>query len=304
MMSLQRRFRSGEIPKADYIEAMYQQHRRLFDYAGLLAGCPVHQLVLDQTGVQAVTRTGLKFRLDPQDRRQPPIEALNFGSFEGDDEQMLHALTSPGDTVFDVGANIGWHALHLGQLNPAGMVVAFEPVLSTFAGLEANVALNNISNITILPIGLGETEETLTLFLDESMPMGASAVDHSGGGVTMQVGCKIRRLDDVSAELGILPDLVKIDVEGAEMFVIRGGLATLRSARPVVACELLRKWAGSFGYHPNEVIDLMTSLGYRCFEADGDRLRLVPGITDSTVATNFFFLHTEKHAGLLDMFAR
>lgn len=299
LLEIFERFKANEITKAEYIEAMYARHHLLFDYPPLLERSTVERLLIDESGVRAVTRAGLQFLLDPQDRRQPPFEAVNFGSFEGDDEAMLARLVAAGDRVFDVGANVGWHALHLAAANPTGTVYAFEPVPATYARMEANVALNDRANVAAFPFGLGEWEETLTLYLDESMPVGASAVDHAAEGQAVPVECRIRSLDTVVAELGVRPDVVKIDVEGAELSVLKGAVGTLNSARPAVFCELLRKWAASFGYHPNEAIDLMVSLGYRCFETVGARLEPVAEITEATVATNFIFLHPQRHAPLL-----
>lgn len=299
LLEIFERFKANELAKADFIEAMYARHRLLFDYPPMLGRSTVERLVIDEAGVRAVTRAGLQFLLDPQDRRQPPFEAVNFGSFEGDDEAMLARLVAAGDRVFDVGANVGWHALHLAHANPTGNVYAFEPVPATYARLEANVALNDRANVATFPFGLAEREETLTMYLDESMPVGASAVDHAAEGQAVPVECRVRSLDAVAAELAVQPDVVKIDVEGAELLVLNGAAGTLSSAHPAVFCELLRKWATSFGYHPNEAIELMVSLGYRCYETVGARLEPVAGITESTVATNFIFLHPQRHAPLL-----
>jgi FkbM family methyltransferase len=205
---------------------------------------------------------------------------------------------SAGDAVFDVGANIGWHALHLARLNPTGRVFAFEPIPDTFARLNTNIALNQATNVLALPFGLGERDESLRFFLDRSMPVGASAAKHGDAADLMEVTAQVRRLDDVAAELGVAPALLKIDVEGAELSVLRGSLECLRTNRPVIACELLRKWAKSFGYHPNDVIDLLNGLGYDAFTANGNRLIPFGRVTDDTTATNYFFLHRECHADL------
>jgi hypothetical protein len=58
---------------------------------------------------------------------------------------------------------------------------------------------------------------------------------------------------------------------------------------------MLRKWSARFGYHPNEIIQLLASLGYRCFYASQDRLIGLLAMDETTKATNFFFLHVDKH---------
>jgi hypothetical protein len=72
-------------------------------------------------------------------------------------------------------------------------------------------------------------------------------------------------------------------------------LETIRAQRPAIFAELLRKWSARLGYHPNAVIELLRSAGYRCFACHGSRLAEIEGIDDATLDTNFFFLHDERH---------
>ncbi|MBV5329624.1 MAG: FkbM family methyltransferase, partial [Chlorobium sp.] len=90
------------------------------------------------------------------------------------------------------------------------------------------------------------------------------------------------------------------DVEGAELFAFQGAMKTLQRDKPIVFTEMLRKWAEKFNYHPNDIITLFSSLEYRCFYADGSNLKELAEMTDDTVETNFFFLHSGKHQQLID----
>ncbi len=275
---------------------MHALHARLFEYPSLLTG-EIRCIEIDAAGVVFVSQAGVRFRLDPDDQRQPALEALNFGSFEGDDGAMIAALAAPGAVIYDVGANVGWYALHLAAADPTAHVVAFEPVPATLAQLKANLALNGLPNVTVVDRGLGERDEELTFYVYPEGSGGASAANQSGRPSVREVRCRVQRLDDVAATLPAGPDLLKIDVEGAELFVLRGAVETLRHHRPAIVCELLRKWAGSFGYHPNQVIELMSAFGYDCFiAAPGRQLVPCPTIDDTTMATNFVFLHRDRHA--------
>ena len=106
-------------------------------------------------------------------------------------------------------------------------------------------------------------------------------------------------LDALADEFRIEPDVIKIDVEGAELLVLRGGVETLKRNRPAVLAEMLRIHSAPFGYHPNEIIDLMDSLSYRCFSSTGDHWEPFTSMTADTVETNFLFLHTDRHAELV-----
>ena len=59
--------------------------------------------------------------------------------------------------------------------------------------------------------------------------------------------------------------------------------------------ELLRKWSKPFGYHPNDVIELLRRLGYDCYTFEGSGLARFNTMTEDTRQTNFFFAHPEKH---------
>jgi hypothetical protein len=103
-------------------------------------------------------------------------------------------------------------------------------------------------------------------------------------------------LDDILGAHGASADVLKLDIEGAELFALRGASNVLRVNRPIVFCEMLRKLARPFGYHPNDIIGLMRDLGYDCYYAEASRLVGFDVMDDETVETNFYFLHRDAHA--------
>jgi hypothetical protein len=72
-------------------------------------------------------------------------------------------------------------------------------------------------------------------------------------------------------------------------------LQLLGNHKPILLCELLRKWSAFFGYHPNEVVDLLQSIGYNIYTV-GSSGTLVEfsRITEETIQTNFFFVHPQS----------
>ncbi|MFO0807413.1 MAG: FkbM family methyltransferase [Gemmataceae bacterium] len=299
------RFRDGSLAKHSFIEAMHSLHARLFEYPALLHGGEILGIEIAAGGVVFITKAGIRFRLDPADQRQPPLEVLNFGPFEKEDGEMLAGLIAPGAVVYDVGANIGWYSLHLAAADPSVRVFAFEPVPSTLSRLRDNLALNGLPNITLIDHGLSDRDEELTFYVYPEGSGGSSAANMSGRPSVHEVRCVVKRLDDVYTTLSAGPDVMKVDVEGAELFVLRGAVECLNRHRPVVFCEMLRKWAAKFNYHPNDIIDLLRSLGYTCFIArPGRHLVACPQVTEATAETNFFFLHNDRHAALVAQYAR
>jgi len=77
--------------------------------------------------------------------------------------------------------------------------------------------------------------------------------------------CNVKTLDDFINKKKIKIDFIKCDVEGAELFVFLGAKKVLLEHKPIIFCEMLRKWCKKFKYHPNEIILLFYKLGYKCF---------------------------------------
>ncbi len=297
LRELRRRYESGELAKPAYIDAMHEEHARLFAYADYLPATDIERLELCDEGVIATYRgSGVRLLCDPEDRRITPVETLNFGSYEPEEAGLFFSLIGEGRTLVDIGANVGWYSLTAARRFPHLAIHAFEPMPKTFGYLTRNIALNAVTTIRTYNHGFGEREETLTFYYPPEGSGNASARNLSGSPAVTEVRARVRRLDDVVRETGILIDALKCDVEGAELFVFRGARGTLASQRPVVFTEMLRKWSAAFGYHPNDIIALFTELGYRCFTARGTGLAAFSRMDDATTETNFFFLHPERHA--------
>jgi FkbM family methyltransferase len=180
----------------------------------------------------------------------------------------LESETRPGDTVYDIGANVGVVSL-IGAtlLRGEGLVVAFEPSFSSYARLCENIALNGLSSMVVpVPLALSSTSG-LQAFTYRSEDPGQSRHAYSAEAWTPAVGNSHKRytqpmvsvtLDDVVPLVRLpSPNLVKLDVDGAEAHVLRGAQSTLS------APECRSVLVEIDDTHTDDVVSLVESLGFR-----------------------------------------
>jgi FkbM family methyltransferase len=177
-----------------------------------------------------------------------------YGSHELDVESLIADLLSPGDCVVDIGANIGWSALQAARaVGPTGLVLALEPEIDNFRLLAENVRANVATNVIPLRIGAGRAREWRTLALDAHNAGGHSMVrpvDRGGGARVLVVAA-----GDLCLFLGVLPRVVKIDVEGAEPEVVTG-LGPLLGGQPLdVVLEFAPNRLRRLGTDPQTFLD-------------------------------------------------
>lgn len=158
--------------------------------------------------------------------------------------RLLKAV--PNKVFYDVGANYGYYTLLLAPLAEA--VYAFEPVSRTRAILERNVVENRLENVHVLPFAAGANIDRREIWIFSSSgndSLVASHFDHLSTLGTEQI--EVRPLDDLIGA-AIPPGLVKIDVEGAEKFVLEGAELILAEHRPVVVMEFIEHQFLEAGY--------------------------------------------------------
>jgi FkbM family methyltransferase len=239
---------------------------------------------------------GIKIVCDPMDKRIAPIEILNFGAYEPVDLDMILRLFDENSNFFDIGANVGWYSLYIAKNFPDATVFAFEPIPVTFNYLKRNININHLSNIHLHNFGFSNREETLKFYYYPEVSSNASAANLSESETVREVPCQVRKLDDFVKDTGVRVDFIKCDVEGAELFVYQGGIECIKRDKPIIFTEMLRKWSAKFSYQPNDIIELLAQVGYRCFVAKQKTLTEFFVMDEHTLETNFFFLHADKHA--------
>jgi FkbM family methyltransferase len=165
-----------------------------------------------------------------------------LGTSEPGVQRAMLTLLKPGMTFFDVGANVGFHSTVACRLiDPSrGHVVSFEPLSANAGQVEINARLNHFECIRVMPVALGNHDGEARFLLSEISSRGA--LETTGRVPTSHSGIatvQIRRLDTLMNEAHLPPpDVMKIDVEGAEADVLAGAHETLMRHRPMLMIEL------------------------------------------------------------------
>jgi len=192
-------------------------------------------------------------------------------AYDGDLVKFFYEQTLSVEHPFvvDVGASTGSFTL-LPLLHPTMNVLAFEPNPMAFSVLESNIKLHNLQDRTSLcQIALSDTNGTGTLKVPEGsthMAIGCLGSPRPRGLEWYDVPVEIKSLD--SYNLPVL-DFLKIDTEGNELNVLKGGEVTIKRFLPSILLEYQALNTRQFGYEPEKIIELLESWGYDHFEHVG-----------------------------------
>ena len=302
MKQLIKKYQNGEIEKHQFVDEMYKIHEVLEQYQEILGETDVTSINIYPNRIIFTIDDGEGIKLihNRNDKYGIPLQVINFGGYEKDVYSIMTDLIHDGDTVFDIGANVGWYGIKLNKHFKNIDLYSFEPLQANYSKLLSNFELNGLKTNKVFNLGFFKENTQLEFYLDLENNKASSLTNLRGTSHVEKVICEVVRLDDFVTQNNITSvDFIKCDVEGSELFVFEGAKETLKQFQPIVLTEMLRKWAAKFNYHPNDIISLFNSLGYQCFELNGRTMRKIREVTDQTTSTNFVFLnksHSKKIA--------
>lgn len=241
----------------------------------------------------------LKFLVDGSDTRSIGVSVIADGRYEPVLQDALLAVSRECLLFADIGANVGFYSIAVRATNTSCEVIAFECNPGAREFFAENLKLNGLDNISIRPEALSDKAGEASFYVPAFTGSGGGSLLnlHPEEGEPQKFQVTLMPFDSLNLN-GI--DLMKIDVEGAELGVIRGAIDSIAVSRPTIFVELLRKWMMPFGSSPQDVSELLTKLGYLIFEITDEKLREVSIVSEKTPATNFVFVH-ESRTGHLEV---
>lgn len=174
----------------------------------------------------------LKWVCDPIHQFWMPL-----GIYEAETSSWLQSRLKEGMTFVDIGANSGYFSL-LGSIavGSTGTVVSCEPVPLNCSTIQSHLNANQIGNVILLPYAISDLDGPIHFNIDSNNAnshISTIKLDHASSNVQEVIETTAVRLDTYFSSSNLVPNLIKVDVEGAEAQVLRGAMETLRTHRPL-----------------------------------------------------------------------
>ena len=192
--------------------------------------------------------------------------------------QRFKESLAPGMTVLDVGASFGLYAIAAARgVGPSGRVFAFEPARRTAAALRLHLGWNGVADRVEVVEAVASHRSGRETFWEQEMSFVASLLERAARQEERRFGSPVERrvvpavtLDDFCRRLRLEPDVVKVDVEGAEARVLRGSQRLLRRRKASLFLEVHHALLGEAGRSADEVFRELDGAGWTWEQVEAD----------------------------------
>ena len=229
---------------------------------------------------------GQKLFLDKEDSLLLSTRKNNYDRFE---IECLKQLIKEGDTVVDLGANIGYYTLILAQLvGKSGHVYAFEPDPLNFEILSKNVKENKHDNVTLVQKAISDKNGKVKLYVSKRNLASHRIFDAEDKRKSIEVD--VTTLDEYFQKSKKPIKFIKMDVEGAEGATILGASKIIEDSKNlVIMMEYFPKWIKKFGDVPEEILKSLVGKKFKLFNINKKNKKL-----DTILITNFVKEYNEQ----------
>jgi FkbM family methyltransferase len=187
--------------------------------------------------------------------------------YDNDVQLLIDATVKPGDTFLDIGANIGMTTLYAARIvGPKGRVIAFEPQPACCDKIRKNLQINNVDHIQLHAVGLSDHDDELVL----KILGGGSIMACFGNDVVdarEELRVPVRRGDDLVRDQIVGRLVIKIDVEGFELFALKGLMESIQEYRPPIIAEVIPSNLIRAGSNAAEVFKFFHEIDYCAYQA-------------------------------------
>jgi len=225
------------------------------------------------------------------------------GGCDEAERRFVQSWLRPGMVVLDVGAHNGFYTLLASRrVGSMGAVVAFEPSPRERKRLLTHLKLNRCKNVRVENFALADVKCEAKLFVVQGRGTGLNSLRRPPVEESIErVDVRVTTLDDYlqSSDLAAV-DLIKMDVEGGELAVLKGATALLgRYPRPVFLCEVEDARTKPWGYEATEIVEFLSHLDYEWFLPTANGCLSVSPSEQTSYQTNLVAVPKERRSQLM-----
>jgi FkbM family methyltransferase len=238
----------------------FSQDKSIESFIGKII--PDNKLYPENT-IRRVKRNKINYVLDISDYQN----WLIYFGLNNDKPEGLYELVKKKSIIIDVGGNIGQTAMNFAKIaGEHSIIFTFEPDELNYSNLIENLGQNNFKNIRHFNLGLGSIKEELPLKINSPSNRGGNRIDKKNTMGSSLI--KIERLDHILEKEQINNvDLIKIDVEGFELEVLKGSKKTIERYMPSLYIEVDDNNLCQQGTNAKELINYVSAFGYNCIHS-------------------------------------
>ena len=194
----------------------------------------------------------------------------NWGSEEDSIFPLMMKKCKKKKCIIDIGAHVGLTTLPINsEVSNNSQIFSFEPGIKNNQYLRYHLNKNNIKNVVVINKLVGENNSKNVPFYESNQPTGMNSI------VDFKKNFLIKKkkqvcLDTFVKKNKIKPDLIKIDVEGAEIFILRGAKNILKEYKPDIFLSVHKKHFKLLGLNKNDLIKVIKEIGYKIKNSSGN----------------------------------
>lgn len=184
------------------------------------------------------------------------------------------ALFDEKPVFYDIGANAGFYSIVLSE--QTSEIVAFEPFSLNYKLLKTNKAINNVRNLIVFKTALSDKKDIGELVIYNSSGNNSLfnrnvSTDHPLKRTGVEL-IELEKMDDMIGDKGLpLPNIVKIDVEGAELFVLKGAKKTIQQCHPTFVIEYADSTSNDAGYKKEAILQYLSQFDYNFYAIPSEK---------------------------------
>ena len=222
---------------------------------------------------------GVQLRCYPDSHSASAV--LYCGLYDYNEMNFLLRYLRPEDSFLDVGANVGVYTLLAASKITSGSIYSIEALPKNYERLKENIVLNQFERIQTYQLAVSDKEGMIELSLNDGDSTPSILGQNSGHKLIV----KTDMLDNILPN-GTHLTLAKMDVEGAELLVLKGAKSLLKNPVFVWILEIL-------GTSAIELVDFLNSYGYRLYQYSADANRLYPVTLEQKQGNNVLAIHND-----------